>query len=30
MRMFGGDAGGIPSRVAQTGFPKGALVCMYF
>lgn len=24
--MFGGDTAGIPQKVAETGFPKGALV----
>ena len=27
VRMFGGDTSGIPSVVAETGFPTGAMVC---
>ena len=30
VRMFGGDTSGIPSVVAETGFPKGALVSAYY
>ncbi len=26
IRMFGGKAGSVPKPVAETGFPKGALV----